>query len=189
MINIQEIEISKLKPYENNARLNDAAVEFVANSIKEFGMKNPIIVDKDMVIVAGHTRLKALQKLGMTKAPVIVADDLTEEQIKAYRIADNSTGQIAKWDLELLQKELDEIDYDMLQFGLEEQLNEIQKDLDSQQEVLDDGYEINLPSTPKSKFGDMYQLGDHILLCGDSTKAEDVRKLTGGGATYRPGHN
>ena len=93
-------------------------------------MKNPIIIDKDNVIVAGHTRLKALQKLGIETAPCIIADDLTEEQIKAFRIADNSTAQIADWDMDKLMKELENIDYDMSQFGLEEQLAEIQANIE-----------------------------------------------------------
>ena len=130
MIKIIEKQCDDLIPYENNARINDKAVEAVAKSIKEFGMKNPIIIDKDNVIVAGHTRLKALQKLGIETAPCIIADDLTEEQIKAFRIADNSTAQIADWDMDKLMKELENIDYDMSQFGLEEQLAEIQANIE-----------------------------------------------------------
>ena len=122
MIKIIEKSIDELIPYENNARINDKAVDAVANSIKEFGFKNPIIIDKNNVIIAGHTRLKALQKLGIKKAPCIIADDLTEEQVKAFRIADNSTAQIADWDLEKLNAELASIDLDMMMFGLDEQI-------------------------------------------------------------------
>lgn len=105
-----QIEIENLIPYENNPRYNDDAVQYVAESIKNFGFKVPIIIDTDNVIVAGHTRLKAAEQLGMKKVPCIIADDLTEEQIKAFRLADNKVGEIADWDYELLQKELSEIE-------------------------------------------------------------------------------
>lgn len=114
---IIERKISELKPYANNPRLNDAAVDAVAASIKEFGFKNPIIVDSDGEIIAGHTRLKAAQKLKMKTVPVIIADDLTPEQVKAFRLADNKVGEIAGWDFEKLDLELAEIDLDMSQFG------------------------------------------------------------------------
>lgn len=129
MIKIIEKDINELVPYENNARINDKAVDIVANSIKEFGFRNPCIIDKNNVLVAGHTRVLACKKLGITKVPCIVADDLTEEQIKAFRIADNSSAQVAEWDMEKLMKELDSIDYDMAQFGLAEQLDEITNEL------------------------------------------------------------
>jgi len=120
MIKIIEKSIDELIPYENNARFNDEAVEFVANSIKEFGMKNPILVDKNMVIIAGHTRLKALKKLGWEKAPVIIAEDLDEEQVKALRLADNKAGEIAQWDEDLLAIEMQNIkNIDMDKFGFE----------------------------------------------------------------------
>ena len=109
-----------LIPYENNPRNNDEAVEYVANSIREFGFKVPIVVDKDNVIVAGHTRLKAAQLLGLEEVPVVVAVDLTPEQVKAFRLADNKTGELAEWDFGLLNLELDEIaDIDMTGFGFE----------------------------------------------------------------------
>ena len=114
-------DIAELIPYENNPRDNDKAVDAVAASIKEFHFQNPIIVDKDGVIVAGHTRLKAAIKLGLKKVPVIVADDLTEEQVKAFRLADNKTGELAEWDFEKLEEELRALDdIDMASFGFEE---------------------------------------------------------------------
>lgn len=110
--------INNLKPYEKNPRKNDEAVDFVAESIKEFGFKVPIIVDENNVIVAGHTRYKASKKLGIEQVPVIVADDLSEAQIKAFRLADNKTAEKAEWDFDLLYEELDEIlDIDMSEFG------------------------------------------------------------------------
>lgn len=103
---VQEVAISKLKPYENNPRMNDMGVEAVANSISEFGFRVPIVVDKNYVIITGHTRLKAAQKLGMETVPVIVADDLTEDQARAFRIADNRTSDMSIWDNKLLLEEL-----------------------------------------------------------------------------------
>ena len=117
---IKDIDIKALHEYESNPRHNENAVEAVANSIREFGFKVPIIIDKDNVIVAGHTRLKAAKLLGLDKVPCIVADDLTPEQIKAFRVADNKTAELAEWDFELLESELAEleaIDFDMSQFG------------------------------------------------------------------------
>lgn len=125
MIKIIEKDINELVPYENNARINDKAVDIVANSIHEFGFKQPIIIDKNNVIVAGHTRTLACKKLGITKVPCIVADDLTEEQIKAFRIADNSSAQVAEWDMAKLQQEIQDLNYDFYSLGLQEQLDEI----------------------------------------------------------------
>lgn len=107
---VQEVAVSKLKPYENNPRMNDSAVEAVANSIKEFGFRVPIIVDKNYVIITGHTRLKAAQLLGMKTVPVIVADDLSEEQARAFRIADNRTSDMSIWDNKLLLEELEALE-------------------------------------------------------------------------------
>lgn len=125
---VQNIDIDKIKPYDNNPRKNDEAVEYVANSLKEFGWQQPIVVDKDMIIVVGHTRYKAAQKLGYEKVPVVVADKLTPEQIKAYRLADNKTAEKAEWDVDLLDVELNDIDItsdlDMTDFGFDVQLDE-----------------------------------------------------------------
>lgn len=142
MIKIIEKDINELVPYENNARINDKAVDIVANSIKEFGFKNPCIIDKNNVLIAGHTRVLACKKLGITKVPCIVADDLTEDQIKAFRIADNSSAQIAEWDMEKLMKELDSIDYDMTQFGLAEQLEQIENAILNDKENEFDNLEV-----------------------------------------------
>lgn len=177
MIKIIEKNVDELIPYENNARINDEAVKYVANSIREFGFKNPCIVDKDNVIVAGHTRVLAAKSLGIEKVPCIIADDLTEEQIKAFRIADNSSGQIAEWDMHKLMKELETIDYDMSNFGLKEQMAEIESIIEKQMTVDEDDYEEPEDLEPKAKLGDIYQLGEHRLMCGDSTKEEDVKKL------------
>ena len=117
---IIEKKLSELTPYANNPRLNDGAVDAVAASIKAFGFKVPLVVTADGVIVAGHTRLKAAQKLGLKTVPCIVADDLTPEQIKAFRLADNKVGELAEWDFEKLDLELEELDFDMTPFGFDE---------------------------------------------------------------------
>ena len=127
---IVNINVDELKAYENNPRDNEPAVESVANSIKEFGFKVPIIITKDNVIVAGHTRKLAAEKLGLKEVPCIVADDLTPEQIKAFRLADNKTAELAEWDFSLLEKELEELtafDFDMTQFGFDESIFEVQE--------------------------------------------------------------
>lgn len=114
---IIDLKIDTLKEYENNPRRNDGAVDAVAASIKNFGFKVPIIVDRDGVIVAGHTRKLAAEKLGLKSVPVIVADDLTEEQIKAFRLADNKTAELAEWDFAKLEEELADLSLNMDQFG------------------------------------------------------------------------
>ena len=170
------MNIDKLIPYINNPRTNDNAVDKVAASIKEFGFKNPIIIDKDNVIVAGHTRLLASRKLGLKEVPVIQVQDLTEQQIKAFRIADNKTSEFAEWDLELLAIELEDIGDLFTGFELDELDNLFPED----NEATEDDFEIEVPEEPKAKLGDIYQLGRHRLMCGDSTSEEDVEKLMNG---------
>lgn len=118
------INVNKLTPYENNPRNNNEAIQYVANSIKEFGFKVPLVIDNDNVVICGHTRLLAAKQLGMEEVPCIVADDLTDEQIKAFRLADNKVGEIATWDLNKLQLELDFLDYNMEDFGFIEAMEE-----------------------------------------------------------------
>lgn len=174
-MDIINIALKDLKPYENNPRKNDDAVKYVAESIKEFGFKVPIVIDKNNVIVAGHTRYKAAKKLKMSEVPCIIADDLTDEQIKAFRLADNKVAEKSEWDFDLLNTELDDIiDLDMELFGFEEALQ------DDDKEAVEDEFEVELPAEPKSKLGDIYQLGNNRLMCGDSTVLEDVEKLMGG---------
>lgn len=176
---IEEKEICDLKPYDNNPRHNDGAVEAVANSIKEFGFKVPIVVDKNNVIVAGHTRLKAAEQLGLEKVPCIVADDLTDEQVKAFRVADNKTAELAEWDFEKLEKELKELsdlDVDMSQFGFDDLLE------DETIEIIEDEVpDVDTENEPITKHGDIWKLGKHYLMCGDSTNKADVDMLMRGG--------
>lgn len=165
-------KISNLKEYENNPRDNTQAVDAVANSIKEFGFKVPIIVDNQNIIIAGHTRYKAAISLGLEEVPCIVASDLTPEQVKAFRLADNKVGEIATWNLDMLKKELEDIDgLDMSLFGFEEEL--------PVDEVYEDDFDPNehITETPFSLYGDIYILGNHRLQCGDSTKLEDIKRL------------
>lgn len=119
-LNIILKKISEIKPYEKNPRRNDDAVQYVAESLKHFGWKQPIVVDRNNIVVAGHTRLKAAKKLGLKEVPCIVADDLTDDQVKAYRLADNKVSEAAEWDFELLDEELDGLfDFDMTVFGFD----------------------------------------------------------------------
>lgn len=176
-MNIVQKKVDELIPYVNNPRQNDHAVDAVASSIKNFGFKVPIVIDKDNEIVNGHTRLKAAKKLGMQEVPVIVASDLSPQQIKAFRLADNKVGEIAEWDDELLKAELLAIDeLDMEEFGFDD----LEKLLEEDAEVIEDEFDEELPDEPNSKYGDIYKLGDHRLMCGDSTKQSDVEKLMEG---------
>lgn len=172
--------IEWLRPYENNPRNNEQAVEAVANSIKEFGFKVPIVATIDGEIVNGHTRFKAAKFLKLKTVPVLIADDLTEEQIKAFRLADNKTGELADWDVELLYGELDELTgFDMTMFGFEDidfSLDDFEEDERQEGEEAD----INQEEEPKVEYGDIYQLGRHRLMCGDSTSAEDMAQLIDG---------
>ena len=165
---IREFGIDEIKPYEKNPRKNDGSVRFVANSIKEFGFKVPIVIDSDHCIVAGHTRWKAARQLGLKKVPCIMADDLTPEQVKAYRLADNKVGEFSEWDAGLLDGELDALDMDMSVFGFE---------IFERKEVVEDDFNPEPPEEPKSKLGEIYQLGRHRLMCGDSTSLSDVARL------------
>jgi len=180
---IETWPIDHLIPYDKNPRLNDDAVEAVARSIQEFGFRQPIVVDDEGVIIIGHTRLKAARKLGLTEVPVHVARGLSPEKIKALRIADNKTAEIAEWNLELLPIELSELqgmDFDLGLLGFDQ--DELAKLLDpGVQEGMTDPDEIPAPpDEATTKPGDLWILGDHRLLCGDSSKPEDLDRLLDG---------
>ena len=144
-------KVSTLQEYENNPRNNDAAVDAVAKSIEEFGFKVPIVITKDHVIIAGHTRLKASLKLGLDEVPCIIADDLTEEQIKAFRLADNKTAELATWDFAKLEEELANIEMDMSLFEFEELESNVPDN------ATDDDFDPSddLSDTPYSQKGDV----------------------------------
>lgn len=171
-MNIVPLKTSEVIPYDQNPRHNDVAVDKVAASIAEFGFKGAILLDKNKVIICGHTRLKAAMKLGLETVPCQIADDLTDEQVKAFRLVDNKVGELADWDEELLALELGGIeDIDMAVFGFEMPEPEDAPDPDA------------VPEPPKiaiTQPGDVWILGRHRLLCGDSTKREDVEKLMDG---------
>lgn len=169
-------KIDEVFLYANNPRKNDMAVDKVAASIKEFGFKVPIVIDKKGVIVAGNTRYKASRQLGLEEIPCLVADDLTEQQIKAFRIADNKTSEFAEWDMELLEIELEGLDDIFTGFD-EEEFDDI---MGIDKEVEEDDFDVELPEEPQSKLGDIYQLGNHRLMCGDSTDKIAVEKLLNG---------
>ena len=157
-------KIEELKPYKNNPRNNKEAIDYVANSIKEFGFKVPIILDNNNEIIAGHTRLEASKKLGLKEVPCIIADDLTDEQVKAFRLADNKVSEIAEWDFDLLGQELADIqDIDMSMFDFD--LSSL--DTEEEKEIIEDEVP-EIPEEPKAKYGDIYQLGKWVICkkCG-----------------------
>jgi DNA modification methylase len=175
--------LRSVRPYENNPRLNDAAVGAVADSIREFGFRQPIVVDEDGVIIVGHTRYKAALKLGLEAVPVHVAVGLSPAQAKAYRLADNQTATLSSWDDDKLPLELAllrEMDYDLglTGFSADELLRLLD---DAPAEGLTDPDDVpEPPDAPITKSGDLWLLGRHRLLCGDSGRAEDVDRLLGG---------
>jgi DNA modification methylase len=180
-------ELSAVTPYENNPRLNESAVDAVAKSIEQFGFRQPIVVDEAGVIIVGHTRYKAALKLGLDKMPVHVAKDLSPEQIKAYRIADNKTGELAEWDFDKLRIELgdlsgEDFDLSLLAFDTEELERLLNGDNDAVvTEGLTDPEEVpETPEQPESRAGELYRLGEHLLLCGDACKEDDLNVLLGG---------
>jgi len=178
---IEIVDISTIKPYENNPRkLKDSAIEKVAMSLKEYGFRQPIVVDKDNIIVAGHTRYRASKKLGLKNVPISVIDNLTPEQINAYRIADNRTAEESEWDNELLKMEIKDLEakdfkLDLLGFN-EDQLNDLL--FEEKQGLTDEDEVPEAPEEPISKLGDIWKLGNHRLMCGDSTMLDDIDKLT-----------
>ena len=178
---IKLAEISTIKPYENNPRkLSEQAIEKVAMSLKEYGFRQPIVVDKDMVIVAGHTRYRASKKLGLKQVPISIIDNLSKEQINAYRIADNRTAEESEWDNELLKMEIKELEakdfkLDLLGFN-EDQLNDIL--FEEKQGLTDEDEVPETPEEPISKLGDIWKLGNHRVMCGDSTFIDNIDLLT-----------
>lgn len=171
-LNIVYIPVEELKPYDNNPRVNDESVPFVAASIERFGWQQPVVIDKDNVIIAGHTRYKAALELGLKTIPCKYADELTPEEVDAYRLADNKTAELATWDAEKLTEELAKLaDFDMTAFGFEE-MEEPEDPGDAQE----DNY-IEEDVEPLTQPGDIFQLGDHRLMCGDSTKTDDMDRL------------
>jgi DNA modification methylase len=175
--------ITDIKPYPGNPRINDGAVEAVAASIQEFGFRQPIVVDADFVIIAGDTRYKAARQLGLTQVPVHVATDLSAAQIKAYRLADNQVASIAEWDFDLLPLELaglQELDFNLDLLGFDPDVLSKLLHPDGEEGLTDPDDIPEPPDEAITQPGDLWILGDHRLLCGDSAKPEDLDRLLGG---------
>ena len=180
---IEQRKLADVKPYENNPRINDDAVAAVVASIREFGFRQPIVVDENGVIIVGHTRYKAAQQLGLEKVPVHVAKGLSPAQVKAYRIADNQTATLAEWNYDLLPIELADLqgldfDLDLLGFDTDELAKILSPELKDGQCDPDD-----VPAPPDeatTQKGDLWLLGEHRLLCGDSSSVADVDRLLNG---------
>lgn len=172
---IQMVDISKIHPYENNPRNNDKAVPKIVESIKRYGFNVPITVDKNGTIATGHTRYKAALRLGLKEVPVIYLNDLTKEEIDAWRLVDNKTSELATWDedkLNLELKQLLDLKIDLSDFGFPGEDKMLEK-------VHEDNYLPNPPANPKTCKGDIYQLGEHRLICGDATSKADMEALLG----------
>lgn len=180
---ITKRKLNEITPYSKNAKKHDKRqIANVAESIRQYGFVQPVVVDRDGVIVIGHCRVLAAQKLGMDEVPCVCVDDLTPEQVNALRLVDNKSNE-SEWDMDLLAEEIPGLDFSAFDFdwGLRDELNG---------SVVEDDYEPVFQVEPKSKPGDLYQLGRHRLMCGDSTSLTDVQELTGGGtdghAHHRP---
>ena len=146
-MNVIEIPVNQLIPYDKNARFNDNAISKVAESIKQFGFKNPIIIDKNKVVICGHTRLSAAKTIGLKKVPCIIADDLSEEQVKAFRLVDNRTSEFASWNYDLLQSELETLDIDLSDFEFPDLTYEDTMSAEELESILDDD------TDPTSEYG------------------------------------
>lgn len=171
-MNVQNRKLSELTPYPGNAKKHDKKqIANVAESIRQYGFVQPIVVDRDDVIIIGHCRALAAKKLGMDEVPCVSMDDLTPEQVNALRLVDNKSNE-SDWDFDLLAEELSGLDLSAFDFdwGLRDELSH---------SVIEDDYDPVLPAEPKSKIGDVYQLGNHRLMCGDSTSLTDVQRLVG----------
>lgn len=171
----EEVRIADLRPYEKNAKTHDEKqIKNIAKSIKDFGFTQPLVIDDAGTVIIGHGRLEAAKRLGMETAPCIRRDDLTEEQVKKLRILDNKLNE-SPWDVDLLAADIEGIDF-----------NGYELDLDVPEEIEpitaeEDNFDVEFQPEPTIKPGEIWALGNHRLMCGDSTSAEDVEKLTGGG--------
>lgn len=180
---ILDVDINDIKPYAKNAKKHpDEQIARIANSIREFGFKQPLVIDKDNVLIIGHGRLAAAKRLGYDNVPCLYADDLTDDQIKALRLADNKTNE-SDWDFDFLDLELDDItDIDMSQFGFDLSIPEIEP------EIIEDEAPEDVET--RAKLGDVWELGEHRLICGDCTDIAVIDTLMGGGTgrhgIYRP---
>ena len=180
-INLRVVKVADLKEYSNNPRKNKKAVAAVAESIDQFGFKNFIVIDSDNVIIAGHTRKAAAEQLGLDVVPCIVADDLTPEKAAAFRLADNKTAELSEWDFDKLNEEIKALaafEIDMSDFGFD--MSEFEERKEVEEVESEEEAEEQEETPPRMKHGEVWQLGPHRLMCGDSTIKEDVLKLLKG---------
>ena len=169
-------KVEELQLNTKNPRKNDHAVDTVAKSIEKYGFKAPLIIDTNNIVYCGNTRLKTARKLGLEEVPCIVVTDLTEKEIREYALLDNKTNEIADWDLEMLAEELKELSLE--EFVLDWEIPELERE----KEIVEDNCDIEekLEEEPICKRGEVWKLGNHRLMCGDSTKKEDMQKLMKG---------
>lgn len=186
---IESVEVGLLVPYANNAKIHGKnQLEMLKKSIQEFGFLTPCLIDKDYNLIAGHGRVMAAKALGMKEIPCVYVEGLSEEQRRAYILADNRLGELGEWDMDLVFEELsslNDMDFDVSLTGFDfDGMNS------SEPEAEEDDFEEDIPEEPKSKPGDLYQLGKHRLICGDSSDVTVMQKLLGGGKRfalyYRP---
>ena len=173
IVEVQEVAVAVLKPYERNAKIHSGEqVQKIAESIKEFGFLSPCLIDREKNIIAGHGRVEAAKLLGMETVPCVFIEGLSDEQRRAYILADNKLTEMGEWDMDLVMSELTDLDaagFDIEVTGFELELEE--------PEIAEDDFEPIPPEEPKAKLGEIYQLGNHRLMCGDSTSLVDVSKL------------
>ena len=177
-----EVPVSKLVPYDRNAKIHNAVqLEKLKASIEEFGFISPCLIDRENNIIAGHGRVEAAKQLGMQAVPCVYIEGLTEEQRRAYILADNRLGELAEWDMELVHSELDELSA----AGFEVELTGFDWNAAAKLDPIEDDYDTEGAADLESKVqrGDIWQLGGHRLMCGDSTSGDDLAKLMGGGVS------
>ena len=178
---IESVEVGLLVPYANNAKIHGKnQLEMLKKSILEFGFLTPCLIDKDYNLIAGHGRVMAAKALGMKEVPCVFVEGLSEQQRRAYILADNRLGELGEWDMDLVFEELsslNDMDFDVSLTGFDfDNMN------NQEPEAEEDDFEEDIPEEPKSKLGDLYQLGRHRLICGDSSDVTVMQKLLGGAA-------
>jgi ParB-like chromosome segregation protein Spo0J len=183
---IEQVAVADLIPYASNSRTHsDAQVAQIAASIKEFGWTNPILIDGEKGLIAGHGRLLAARKLGLENVPAIILDHLTKAQQRALVIADNQLALNAGWDINMLKAEIEDLkleDFDLSLLGFDDEFLDGLLEPEPTEGLTDEDAVPDVPLVPKTVLGDVWVLGNHRLMCGDSTSIDALQTLTGGGA-------
>lgn len=182
---VTDVNINLIKPYNDNPRVNEDAIEVVQKSLQEFGFQQPLVLDKNYEIIVGHTRFNASKRLGLKEVPCVIAENLSEERIKAYRIMDNKSAEFASWNYGLLTKEMTDLlqaDYDLDFTGFtDEELADLGLDFDldefAEEGLTDEDEAPALENEPITKLGDVWVLGNHRIMCGDSGSIDNIDKL------------